>query len=191
MAEPTVPTGAGASAGTGAGARTLVLMRHAAAGSAVRDHDRPLTADGVRAATEAGRWLRANLPAVDFAICSTAARARQTLSATGVGGQVRYSDELYGGGVDEILQQVATTPANAATLLVVGHAPTIPSTAWELVGQARPTGDPDASSSTDSTDDQELRRFAAGTFAVLTTAADWADLAEAGADLQAVRHPVH
>ena len=176
------------SAGTGAGARTLVLMRHAAAGSAVRDHDRPLTADGVRAATEAGRWLRANLPAVDFAICSTAARARQTLSATGVGGQVRYSDELYGGGVDEILQQVATTPANAATLLVVGHAPTIPSTARELVGQARPTGDPDASSSKDSTDNQKLR---AGTFAVLTTAADWADLAEAGADLQAVRHPVH
>ncbi|HEY7811956.1 MAG TPA: histidine phosphatase family protein [Nakamurella sp.] len=186
MAEPTVSTGAGASAGVGA--RTLVLMRHAAAGSAVRDHDRPLTPDGVRAATEAGRWLRANLPAVNLAICSTAARARQTLAAAGVSGQVRYADELYGGGVDEILQQVATAPANAATLLVVGHAPTIPSTAWELVSQARLTGGPDASS---STDEKELRRFAAGTFAVLTTAAEWADLAEAGADLQAVRHPVH
>jgi len=173
------------------GSRTLILMRHAAAGSAVRDHDRPLTPDGVRAATDAGRWLRGNLPSVDYVVCSTATRTRQTLSATGVAGEVRYSDELYGGGVDEILAEVASAPAAAATVLVVGHAPTIPSTARELVTQARLNRGSDTRSAAMSAPEDDLRHFAAGTFAVLTSAAEWAGLAEAGADLQTVRHPVH
>lgn len=166
-------------------ARTLVLMRHAAAGGAARDHDRPLTPDGVRAATEAGRWMRTNLPAVDLALCSSATRTRQTLSAVGVAGQVRYSDDLYGGGVDDILAEVSSVPDAVSTLLVVGHAPTIPSTARELVSQARLNQDAESSS-----DEEELRRFAAGTLAVLTTTAGWAGIAVAGAHLQTVRHPV-
>lgn len=165
-------------------ARTLVLMRHAAAGGAARDHDRPLTADGVRAAAEAGRWMRDNLPPVDLTICSTAARTRQTRDAVDVGGDVRYSDALYGGGVDEIIDEVAAAPDAVRTLLVVGHAPTIPSTAWELVTQAAPEGMSESGAGDD------LRRFAPGTFAVLTSTADWARLPECGAALRAVRHPV-
>jgi phosphohistidine phosphatase len=170
----------------GGPARTIVLMRHAAAGGAARDHDRPLTPDGVRTATDAGRWLRANLPPVDLTICSTATRTRQTRSAADVAGDVRYSEELYGGGVDDILAEVAAIPKSVTTLLVVGHAPTIPSTAWELVTQARlSAGDaPEA-------DGDDLRHFAAGTFAVLTSEAQWADLAEVGASLRTVRHPSH
>lgn len=169
----------------GVPARTLVLMRHAAAGGAARDHDRPLTPDGVRAATEAGRWLRATLPPVDLTICSTATRTRQTRSATDVAGDVRYSEELYGGGVDDILGEIAGVPESVTTLLVVGHAPTIPSTAWELVTQARLGAGGET-----GPDGDELRHFAAGTFAVLTTEAGWADLAQVGAVLSTVRHPV-
>jgi phosphohistidine phosphatase len=170
----------------GGPARTLVLMRHAEAGGAARDHDRPLTPAGVRTAGDAGRWLRAHLPPVDLTLCSTAARTRQTRAAADVAGEVRYSDELYGGGVDDILAEVATTPAAVSTLLVVGHAPTIPSTAWELVTQARLGAGQDSEA-----DDGDLRHFAAGTFAVLTTDAAWADLAEVGAALRTVRHPPH
>lgn len=169
----------------GGPARTLVLMRHAAAGTAARDHDRPLTPDGVRTATDAGRWLRANLPPVDLTICSTATRTRQTRAAADVAGAVRYSDELYGGGIDDILEQIATAPAAAATLLVVGHAPTIPSLAWELVTQAR------LNSGAGAGCDDDVRHFAAGTFAVLTTEAQWADLGRGGATLRTVRHPSH
>lgn len=163
--------------------RTLVLMRHAAAGGAARDHDRPLTPDGVRAATDAGRWLRANLPPVDLTICSTAARTRQTRSAADLAGAIEYSDDLYGGGIDDILDRVAAVPPAVGTLLVVGHAPTIPSLAWELLTQARL----DSGEGTGSDDD--VRHFAAGTFAVLTTAAQWADLGRTGAVLSTVRHP--
>lgn len=179
MAESTPPTPDPA-------AGTLILMRHAAAGSAVRDHDRPLTPDGVRTATAAGQWLRGHLPAVDVVICSTAARTRQTLAATGISAPVRYRDELYGGGVDEILAEVAAVPADASTVLVVGHAPTIPATGWELVRQSRLNRDADPSSGAGD----ELRHFAAGTFAVLSTTGAWADLAQAGAELQLVQHPV-
>lgn len=164
-------------------ARTLVLMRHAEAGGAARDHDRPLTAAGVRAATEAGRWMRDTLSPVDLTICSTATRTRQTRDAADVGGDVHYSDELYGGGVDDILDEIATAPDAVRTLLIVGHAPTVPSTAWELVTQAAP----DAARASGAGDG--LRRFAPGTLAVLTTTAPWARLAEIGADLRTVRHP--
>ncbi len=171
--------------------RTLILMRHAAAGAAARDHDRPLTPDGVLVATDAGRWIKVCLPPVDLTICSTATRTRQTFAAAGVGGDVRYSDELYGGGVDDILDQVATAPAGVRTLLVVGHAPTIPSTAWELVTQARlRSAQPE-----DPVDDSDqwrddLRHFAAGTFAVLTTTGTWTELSDVGATLRQVRHPM-
>lgn len=177
LAEPSTPS------------RTLILMRHAAAGSAARDHDRPLTPDGLRAAADAGRWIRGNLPPADLVICSSATRTRQTLAATGVRADTRFSDELYGGGVDEILEQVAAAPDAVRTLLVIGHAPTIPSTAWELVSQARSSaaaGDPATGSDPDA---DSLRHFAAGTFAVLTTRAPWGGVAEAGAELRTVRHP--
>ncbi|WP_420122140.1 SixA phosphatase family protein [Nakamurella sp.] len=164
-------------------ARTLVLMRHAEAGGAARDHDRPLTPAGVRAAAAVGDWMRATLPPVDLTICSTSTRTRQTRDAVAVGGEVRYSDELYGGGVDDILDQIATAPDAARTLLVVGHAPTVPSTAWELVTQAAPDGAREPGAGDD------LRRFAPGSVAVLTTTAGWDRLGEFGAALRTVRHP--
>lgn len=172
------------------GARTLVLMRHAAAGGAARDHDRPLTSEGVRSATEAGRWMRANLPPVTLTICSTATRTRQTRAAADVAGDVRYSEELYGGGVDDILDQIAGVPDGIVTLLVVGHAPTIASTAWELVTQAALAAGEPTDGDGAGEDGERLRHFAAGTFAVLTTGARWADLSEVGAALRSVWHPV-
>ena len=62
---------------------TLVLMRHAKSDypPGVADHDRPLAPRGIREAGLAGDWLRANTPAIDAVLCSTATRARQTLAA--------------------------------------------------------------------------------------------------------------
>src|SRR6185437_11768101 len=78
--------------------RNLVLMRHAKSAypDAVADHGRPLSSRGVRESGLAGDWLRANLPAVDAVLCSTATRARETLAGTGVDAPVRYAERLYG-----------------------------------------------------------------------------------------------
>lgn len=180
--------------------RTLILMRHAEAGGATNDHERPLTTAGLTDASAAGDWIRETLPAVDAVVCSTALRTRQTLAAIGVVAPTRFTEELYGGGIADILIQIAVTPDTAGTVLVVGHAPGIPATAHELAtvaallgADAELTGaaarDPETAEPTENPALRELRYFSAGAVAVLTTVASWTELGDRGADLQTVRHP--
>ena len=198
--------------------RTLILMRHAEAGAAHNDHDRPLTPAGRADAAAAGEWIRQALPEVAEVVCSTALRTRQTLAASGVDAPTRFAEELYGGGIEDILTQIAATSDTASTVLVVGHAPGIPATAHELLtvaslvraddrlsskttNGAPADGDP-ADSGADGDPARgdhlgngsnaavdDLRHFSASAIAVLTTEASWAELADYGAELQTVRHP--
>ena len=77
--------------------RTLLLLRHAKSDypSGVPDHERPLAPRGIREAPLAGDWIRANAPAVDAVLCSTATRTRQTLACTGIDAPVRVRRRLY------------------------------------------------------------------------------------------------
>ena len=75
---------------------------------------------------------RAGVGRIDLVLCSSALRARQTWQATALDAPVRYLDELYGGGIEDIVEILAGTPADARTVLVLGHAPTIPATAHDL-----------------------------------------------------------
>lgn len=189
--------------------RTLVLMRHAAAADPGRysDHDRPLTDAGTAAAAAAGTWLAEQVPPVDLVFCSSAVRARQTWQATGLDAPVRYLDELYGGGIEDIVEILARTPPDARAVVVVGHAPTIPATAHDLAtiahlatvdaaaaargGSADPAGpDPaDADPVEDSSTRDQLRSFSACALAVLDVRCAWGELGEHGARLERVRHP--
>jgi phosphohistidine phosphatase len=107
--------------------RTLLLMRHAKSDypDGVPDHDRPLAPRGVRQAGLAGDWLRANAPAIDGVLCSTATRARQTLANTGVDAPVRHSERLYGATPGTMIDEINETAETVNTLLVIGHEPTI------------------------------------------------------------------
>jgi phosphohistidine phosphatase len=175
--------------------RTLILMRHAEAGGATRDHDRPLSARGVQDATAAGDWIRNHQPRVDAVLCSTAVRTRQTLTATRIDCPATFADELYGGNVDDILEQIAQLPDSARTVLVVGHAPGIPSTAFELctiadlAADASPGTDAGSGEPVQRVEAQALRGFSACALAVLSTGSSWDQLADRGADLVTVRHP--
>ena len=77
--------------------RTLLLLRHAKSDypTGVPDHERPLAPRGIREAALAGDWIRANAPAVDAVLCSTATRTRQTLAHTGIDAPVEFVDRLY------------------------------------------------------------------------------------------------
>jgi len=191
--------------------RVLILMRHAEAAhpGGLRDHDRPLSAHGWRDAVAAGQWIRAQVSAVEAVLCSTAARTRQTLQATGITAPVEFVefvDDLYGGGIDDIVEVISRAPAQARTLLVIGHAPGIAATAYELATTAQSSssysgsngatagddgsiGGESASSSAESPALQRLRHFSACAFAVLSTDGDWAGIGERGADLTDVHHP--
>ncbi len=118
------------------GQRTLLLMRHAKSDypAGVTDHDRPLAARGVREAGLAGDWLRANMPAIDSVLCSTATRARQTLAGTGIDAPVRYVARLYGADSETMIHEIAEVADSIGTLLVVGHEPTMSDAALGLAG---------------------------------------------------------
>jgi phosphohistidine phosphatase len=102
-------------------------MRHAKSDypDGVPDHDRPLAPRGIREAGLAGDWLRANAPAIDAVLCSTATRARQTLDKTGIDAPVRYSERLYGASPGTMIEEINETADDIGTLLVVGHEPTM------------------------------------------------------------------
>ncbi|MFC4375763.1 SixA phosphatase family protein [Nocardia halotolerans] len=115
-------------------APTLILMRHgkSAYPDDVDDHERPLAPRGEREAALAGDWLRTTQPPIDAVYCSTAQRTRQTLAATGITAPVQYCPEIYGANPHALIELVQLTDDAISTLLVVGHAPGMPWTSWEL-----------------------------------------------------------
>ena len=116
--------------------RTLVLLRHAKSAypTGVPDHERPLAERGIREAALAGDWLRANLPAVDAVLCSTATRARETLERIGIDAPVRYVERLYGATAGTVIEVINKVSDDVSTLLVVGHEPTTSEVAIILAG---------------------------------------------------------
>lgn len=107
--------------------RTLVLLRHAKSAypDGVADHDRPLAPRGKREAALAGDWLRANLPAIDAVLCSTATRARETLAHTGIEAPVRYADRLYDATPGTVIDEINGVGDDVTVLLLVAHEPTM------------------------------------------------------------------
>ena len=148
--------------------RTLLLMRHAKSDypPGVADHDRPLAPRGVKQAGLAGDWLRANAPAIDAVLCSTATRARQTLANTRIDGPVRYRERLYGATPGTMIEEINAVGDDVQTLLVVGHEPTMSGLALGLAG----TG-------TDAAAAERISaKFPTSAIAVLTVPFGWKDL---------------
>lgn len=117
--------------------RTLVLLRHAKSSypDGLPDHDRPLAPRGRHEAQRAGDAITQLTNSVDAVLCSTAARARQTLGATGIVAPTTFADDIYAATSGAILTLIRRQPDTAQTLLVVGHAPGIPGLALALAGE--------------------------------------------------------
>ncbi|WP_017598936.1 SixA phosphatase family protein [Nocardiopsis lucentensis] len=121
--------------------RTVVLVRHAKADRPpVNDHERPLAARGHRDAPRAGRWLAGSGVTPDLALCSTAARCRETwkLVVAELPHRPRtvYEDRLYGASAGELIDVVNETADDVGTLLLVGHNPGLHDLADTLAGEA-------------------------------------------------------
>ncbi|MBF6229126.1 histidine phosphatase family protein [Nocardia abscessus] len=148
-------------------ARTLILMRHgkSAYPDGVDDHQRPLAPRGRREAGLAGGWLRDTQPPIDAVRCSTATRTRETLTATGITAPVVFESGIYEAAPETLIELVRLSDDDVATLLVIGHAPGMPWTAWELAGNR------------DGTAAVELsRKFPTSALAVLRFERAWADV---------------
>ncbi len=160
--------------------RTLLLLRHAKSDypPGVADHARPLAPRGIREAELAGDWLRAHVPAVDAVLCSTATRTRQTLERTRIDAPVAFVDRLYeatpGDVIDEINRVPTRFASDVATLLVIGHEPTMSALA---LGLATDEGSNGAAA------ERILAKFPTSAIAVLRTSESWSQLAPDGAAL--------
>jgi len=114
-------------------ARTLLVLRHSKSAypEGVADVDRPLAPRGVRDAVTLGGWLLGQGLVPDLVVCSTAARTRQTWDL--INDQlvwpdedamvVRYDPRVYDAALDDLMDIVRETPADAAILALVGHNP--------------------------------------------------------------------
>ncbi len=116
-------------------ARTLILMRHGKSGfpPGVIDHERPLAPRGLREAQLAGEWMAADGLRIDAVLCSTATRTRETLQRTGIDAPVTFVDDIYGGTPEDVFEALRVyAPADATTVLVIGHEPGMPGAALAL-----------------------------------------------------------
>jgi phosphohistidine phosphatase len=166
--------------------RTLLVLRHAKTedvrpGS--KDSERRLTPDGERHALELGDYLRAQGITVDAVLCSSAARARQTLELLKLDDQllhdrVEIADRYYNAGADTLINAVRELPDDCQVALLVGHAPGAPGVVYELADPT--TSSPEALGAIEG-------RFPAAALARLEFNGDWSGI-EAGS-LVSVRMP--
>ena len=156
--------------------RTLVLLRHAKSAypDGVADHDRPLAPRGQREAGLAGDWLRANVPAIDGVLCSTATRARETLAHTGIDAPVRYVDRLYDAVPGTVIDEITHVDDHVAVLLVVAHEPTMSQVALGLAG---------ADSSNTAAVERISTKFPTSAMATLRLTGSWKDVELGSAEL--------
>lgn len=120
--------------------KRLTLLRHAKSGDdgmVARDFDRPLNAKGRRAARAIGRHMRDQALRFDAVFASPAARVAETLQEVeavyGSGLTPRWEKKLYLATPDELLDAVHEAPAEAESILLVGHNPGLEQLVLRLV----------------------------------------------------------
>jgi phosphohistidine phosphatase len=148
-------------------------MRHAEAQPhADHDVDRPLTDRGRATAAEAGEFLRSIGVVPDHVLVSPALRCTETwdeVSVTvGATEQTHVSVEqgVYAAAPDSLLLVLRAVPADARTVLLIGHNPSVAYLASVLA---------DADGSTEILQ-QLLNGLLPGALAVYETSVPWAEL---------------
>ena len=109
---------------------TLMLLRHAKsswAEAGLRDFDRPLAPRGKRAAPLMGRFLADHGIVPELILCSSTARARETLDLVldelGGAPEVEFSETLYLASPREMLAELRALKADTQTVMLIGHNP--------------------------------------------------------------------
>ena len=150
--------------------RKLTLLRHAKSSwddPVQRDFDRPVNAKGVRAARTVGEHLRREGLSFDHVVASPAARVIDTLDGLwdGYGKTLKpvWDRRIYLASCVTLLDVVHDTPAEAQSVLMVGHNPGLEDLVLMLV--------PDEEG--DGLRDSLEEKFPTASVAVLEFDGDW------------------
>jgi phosphohistidine phosphatase len=158
--------------------RTLVLLRHSKAvpPESMPDLERPLADRGRADAAAAGRYLVAQGIDADLVLCSPSQRTRETWQYAAEAGatatDIWYDRRIYNADSDELLDVIREAPADARTVVLVGHAPGVPWLADELA--------------LDGTSPERVeltQKYPTSGLAVLHLTCRWSDLSADDADL--------
>ncbi len=108
--------------------RRLYIVRHAKSSwddPAERDHERPLSPRGRRAAKLLARYLQDNQIRPELVLCSTARRAVETLENVDPPGERATESLLYRADYDQLLERLRQVPAERRAVMIVGHNPAL------------------------------------------------------------------
>jgi phosphohistidine phosphatase len=106
--------------------KRLFLLRHAKSSwddPGLADHDRPLAPRGRRATKLMASHLRQEGIRPALVLCSTAARARETVEGVGLSDDAVFERQLYGASADELLARLRRVPHEVESTMLVGHNP--------------------------------------------------------------------
>ena len=120
--------------------RRLLILRHAKSDwpDGVPDEERPLSPRGRAAAPRMGAYLAREGLAPDLALVSPARRTAETweLVRAALGPvEARTDGRLYAASAADLLEVVREAPADAGTVLLVGHNPGVQDLARRLIGE--------------------------------------------------------
>ncbi|EDP66269.1 hypothetical protein BAL199_25019 [alpha proteobacterium BAL199] len=159
---------------------TLHLLRHAKSSwddLGIRDHDRPLSDRGERAAVAMAAYLRQEGITPDLVLCSTARRTVDTLaalrSALPKAVRTKITRDLYEVGSEALLDRLRGVSDEVGVLMVVGHNPGLEDLATRLAGDGSESGARKALN----------RKFPTGAVATLEADGAWGALDWGGAKL--------
>ena len=161
--------------------KALYLLRHAKsswADSGLADHDRPLAPRGKKATRALALHLAESGVRPALVLCSTAARARETLDGVvrslGDDVEVWHERDLYGASAHELLDRLRRLPPAVPSVMVVGHNPGMEDLALDILGGG------DQGSLT-----RLHAKFPTGALATLLVPGEWKSLAPGQATLTA------
>jgi phosphohistidine phosphatase len=163
--------------------RTLYLLRHAKSSwddPSLPDHDRPLAPRGQRACELVAQHLRRHEISPALVLCSSSTRTQETFERVSAGfsrpAHAQIEDSLYAATADELLTRLRTVDGAIASVMLIGHYPSIQELAVSLV-----RAEPQRERLTD--------KFPTGTLVTLALAGSWAALAPETATLTALVKP--
>lgn len=148
--------------------RRIVLLRHAKADwGQETDHERPLAERGRKDAPVAGRRLAQSGIHFDLALCSTAARTRETwkLAVHELAERPRtvYEERIYEASPGELVALLNEVAEDVRDVLVIGHNPGMHGLAEVLAGE----------SEGDALTRMNRTGYPTSAFAVLTFTGSW------------------
>ncbi len=160
----------------------IYLLRHAKSSwdqPDLADHERPLAKRGRKAVAKLGRHFRDAGVRPDLVLCSSAARAVETLDgvreALPPEAELEVEGDLYGAGSDALLTRLRRVPDEVGSAMLIGHNPAIEELALELAGEE---DDGDARARMEA-------KYPTGALATLRFEGSWGELEPGAAALEA------